>query len=201
MADAIARATARKAALDRAREALRTGSTSELRLARLGLPPNGKKAEALKHQIDQRQHDLASGTRTTPGVTSQARHDSLAAPKVPKDERSPPLGTSKPKASVAHDGIYYDFRIAETNEEAFFSVRRTGARVDVTVNSVHPFGRQLAREDSAAIEPAVLALLAAWARYELDQVNPVRQNAVRDARVDWGRLLRSMLFGDEWPQF
>ena len=73
--------------------------------------------------------------------------------------------------------------------------------MDITVNSVHPFGRQLAREDNAAIEPAVLALLAAWARYELDQVNPVRQNAVRDARVDWGRLLRRMLFGDEWPLF
>jgi len=170
MSDAIAKVTSRKVALDAARRALRSGSRSELEIAIRELPSPGRKSDLLRKNLQK-----ALG-RVAESPTTQVRS----------------VGQ---RAFCSSDGIEYEFRLGETGDISFFRPRRIGAHVSVTINITHPFGRQLA-ENGSWLNPAVLALFAAWAHYELDQTDERLQDAVRDARIDWGRVVRWILAVD-----
>lgn len=167
MSDAVGNALGRKVALDFARAALRSGARSELESALVGLPETGQKAVGLASRIGEALSRLDRG------------------PAEPKKQAAI-------AATCVSDGVGYEFIVAETGDIAFFVAKRVGAIVEVTINSAHPFGQHLiAQEDWA--NPTVLTLLGAWAHYELDQSNMKRQQAARDARVDWGRVVRRLL--------
>ena len=170
MSDAIARAASRKVALDAARHALRSGSRAELESALKELPPDGRKADLLSKKL---REALASsaGSATTKMRSAGSR------------------------ALCSSDGIKYEFRLEETGDISLFRPKRIGAYVSVIINSAHPFGKALL-ENNALRNPAVLTLFAAWAHYELEQSDERLQDAVRDARIDWGRVVRRILASD-----
>lgn len=170
MTDAIAVNVARKVALEASRAALRSGAKSELETALEGLEPFGSKADRLRALLKQ-SLDRAK--------TAKTRH--------PEKKRT--------ITSCVSDGISYEFRIAELDDIAFFVANHEGAQVTVIINAAHPFGKQMAADQSWN-SPAVQALLAAWAHYELDQSNEKRQQSIRDSRVDWGRVVRRLLTAD-----
>jgi len=95
-------------------------------------------------------------------------------------------------ASCAADGVQFEFRMAEIGDNSFFSARRKGAKILVTLNSLHAFGREFGGIDEWS-HPAVLALLAAWARCEIDSGDTPQSERYEEARSDWGRVLRSLL--------
>ncbi len=167
MSDAVGSAVARKVALDLARAALRSGARSQMEAALAGLPEKGKKANALRSRL----------------------RESLAGLDLrPTELPATPAVT----ATCVSDGIGYEFLVAETGDVAFFVASREAGIVTVTINSAHPFGQLLITRGERP-DPAVFALLAAWAHYELDQSDVRRQSVVQDARVDWGRVVRRLL--------
>lgn len=170
MSDAIARSVARKTALIAARHALKTGSRAEIEGALKELPPDGKKAARLSREL---QEALASkvGASTTK------------------------IRATGPSALCTSDGIKYEFRLEETGDISLFRPKRVGAHVAVIINSAHPFGKEL-KKDNRWQNPAILTLFAAWAHYELEQTDERLQGAVRDARIDWGRVVRRILASD-----
>ena len=170
MSDAIARAASRKVALDAARQALRSGSRAELESALRELPSDGRKANQLDKEL---REALAS---TAESATTKIR-------------------SAGPRALCSSDGIKYEFRLEETGDISLFRPKRIGAHVSVIINSAHPFGRALVEND-ALQNPAVLTLFAAWAHYELEQNDERLQDAIRDARIDWGRIVRRILSSD-----
>lgn len=170
MTDAVARAVARKAALDSARRALRSGSRSELESALRELPPDGRKSRALSKEIKTL---LASASSE---VTTK-------------------ISSVGDRAICSSDGLKYEFRLGETGDISLFHPERIGAHVSVVINTAHPFGKELAENDRWR-SPAVLTLLAAWANYELDQSDERRRHVVRETRIDWGRVVRRILASD-----
>lgn len=170
MSDAIARVASRKVALDAARRALRSGSRSELETAIRELPSPGRKSDSLRAKLQK------ALDRAAESPTKQIR-------------------STGPRALCSSDGVKYEFRLDETGDISLFRPKRIGAHVSVTINIAHPFGRQLA-ENGSWLNPAVLTLFAAWAHYELDQTDDRLQNAVRDSRIDWGRVVRRILAAD-----
>ncbi len=170
MHDAVMSAMDRKVALDGARAALRSRRRSELEAALKGLPKHGRKAAKLKEKL---REAMDSVSASPSGV----------------------LGEEDVAAVCVSDGIRYEFRVGEIGDIAFFKADRMGAVVIITINSAHPFSKQLAGTVNHD-NPAVLSLLAAWAHYELDQSDVKRQQAIRDARIDWGRVIRRLLSAD-----
>jgi hypothetical protein len=175
MSDAIARAAKRKVALDAARRALKSGSRAELESALKGLPPDGRKAGRLGQQL---QEALAISTATD---TSKIK-------------------SAGSRAVCSSDGLKYEFRFEETGDISLFHPRRSGSQVAVVINTAHPFGRELLDTERWQ-DPAILTLFAAWAHYELDQSDERLQGAVRDARIDWGRIVRRLLASDSGFRF
>ena len=170
MTDAVARAARRKAALDAARHALRTGSRAELEVALRGLPPDGKKAVRLGMELQ----------------------DALAKSAKSKTKKIQVQGS---RAVCSSDGIKYEFRLAETGDLSIFRPKRIGTHISVTINIAHPFGQNL-MDNNRWQDPAVLTLFAAWAHYELEQSDEQLQGTIRDARIDWGRVVRRLLASD-----
>ena len=169
MTDAITLALSRKIALTYAKEALKSGSIAELKAALSGLSAaDGTMAELYRQQIRWTLND------------KNKIHDK----RIESNSRS--------SAACVADGIGYDFDIAEFGEVAFFRARRKGSIIEITINSAHPFGRQIV--DSCRLsDPLLMALLASWAHYELDQSSVTRQAVVGEARADWGRILRRIV--------
>ena len=160
---------ARKEALDAARQALRSGSLTELRSAIEGLPPDGKKSSKLRREL---------------------------AAKVETIEQGPePQFRGSPDATFVSDGIGYEFHVREISGTAFFDVRRTPNKIVISINSVHPFAETLLERDREERSLA-LSLLAAWAHYELDQSDHHRLQTVQDSRADWSRVVRRLLGSD-----
>ena len=174
MKDAITAIEARKCAVDAAQSALQSGARSELRIALDELPHEGSEADGLRNRIELALAGFERGARPSSDVDSEV-------------------------ASCVSDGLTYEFRCAATGDIAFFSVDRDGSYVRVTINSAHPFGRKV-EEESSLENPTVLALLAAWAHHELEQSDKVRMEQLRNARVDWGRVIRRLLSVDGYFQ-
>ncbi len=120
-------------------------------------------------------------------------------------------------ARTVADGLKYLFNRAETDADAFFSIKSVGGALLITLNTAHPAYENLVevlgRKDIAddADDPAALCarltraadglklLLSAWARYEdeLAKTGGPRHRAALDARNDWGRVARTFLATDE----
>ncbi len=170
MTDAIAANVARKVALEASRAALRSGAKSELESALKSLVPFGSKADRLRDLLKQ------SLALARSAKTSHPKQDALVT-------------------ACVSDGVSYEFKVAELDDVAFFVASHEGSKVTVTINSAHPFGKQLLADESWS-NSAVHTLLAAWAHYEIDKSDDRRRQSLRDSRVDWGRVVRRILSAD-----
>lgn len=167
MADAITTVLARRVAYQFAKAALRSGSTTELKAALSSLPTNGMKASFYRSKIEEA---LASSDSSCKKIHSSKGQG----------------------AACVADGVGYEFVVSEFAEVSFFRAVRAGSIVRVTINSAHPFGKQILDSERLS-DPMLMALLASWAHYELDQTSTKRQAAAGDARADWGRVLRRLV--------
>lgn len=167
MADAILNSVARKFALDRARQAVRSRSLSELRAALEALPTDGMKAAQLRVSIKDLLNEEA--TRSEPDDDIRESFSTFVS-----------------------DGIGYRFRCLETGETAFFRVRQEGALLYVDLNSDHPFTSMLIDQELLS-HPVILSLLASWAHYELEQHGYTAKGHASDARTDWSRHLQRLI--------
>ncbi|MBD1812924.1 ATP-binding protein [Microcoleus vaginatus DQ-U2] len=116
-------------------------------------------------------------------------------------------------AKTVSDGLKYVFANASLGDKsAFFSVDPKPGTIIITLNTIHPAYKNLVEileEEVEGVDPETLRsrltnsleglklLLMAWARYEDEQPHGPRRNKAQDARVDWGRVARQFLEGDE----
>jgi len=116
-------------------------------------------------------------------------------------------------AKTVSDGLKYVFANASLGDKsAFFSVDPKPGTIIITLNTIHPAYKNLVEvleEEVEGVDPEILSsrltnsleglklLLMAWARYEDEQPDGPRRNRAQDARVDWGRVARQFLEGDE----
>jgi hypothetical protein len=115
-------------------------------------------------------------------------------------------------AKTVSDGLKYTFTKADMETAAFFSVKTGGGAIMITLNTNHPAYKNLVEvleEEVEGVDPETLRsrltncleglklLLMAWARYEDEQPDGPRRQRAQDARVDWGRVARQFLEGDE----
>lgn len=115
-------------------------------------------------------------------------------------------------AKTVSDGLKYTFTKADMETAAFFSVKTGGGAIMITLNANHPAYKNLVEvleEEVEGVDPETLRsrltnsleglklLLMAWARYEDEQPDGPRRQRAQDARVDWGRVARQFLEGDE----
>ena len=114
--------------------------------------------------------------------------------------------------TVSH-GLKYVFANASLGDKsAFFSVDPKPGTIIITLNTIHPAYKNLVEileEEVEGVEPETLRsrltnsleglklLLMAWAQYEDEQPDGPRRNKAQDARVDWGRVARQFLEGEE----
>ena len=114
-------------------------------------------------------------------------------------------------ATTVSSNLKYTFADAELETDAFFSVRPRGGAIIITLNTRHPAYDRLIEvlEDEinctdaqdlasrlANAADGLRLLLMAWARYEDELADVLRQRA-QDARSDWGRVARQFLRQDE----
>ena len=115
-------------------------------------------------------------------------------------------------AKTVSDGLKYTFTKAYMETAAFFSVKTGGGAIMITLNANHPAYKNLVEVLEEEVEGVDLEtlrsrltnsleglklLLMAWARYEDEQPDGPRRQRAQDARVDWGRVARQFLDGDE----
>jgi hypothetical protein len=116
-------------------------------------------------------------------------------------------------AKTVSDGLKYVFAKASLGDKsAFFSVDPKPGTIIITLNTIHPAYKNLVEvleEEVEGVDPEILSsrltnsleglklLLMAWARYEDEQPDGPRRNRAQDARLDWGRVARQFLEGDE----
>lgn len=115
-------------------------------------------------------------------------------------------------AKTVSDGLKYTFAKADMETAAFFSVKTGGGTIMITLNANHPAYKNLVEvleEKVEGVDPETLRsrltnsleglklLLMAWARYEDEQPDGPRRQRAQDARVDWGRVARQFLEGEE----
>lgn len=115
-------------------------------------------------------------------------------------------------AKTVSNGLKYTFRKADIETAAFFSVEGGGGAIMIFLNANHPAYKNLIEvleEEVEGVDPETLRsrltnsleglklLLMAWARYEDEQPDGPRRNRAQDARVDWGRVARQFLEGEE----
>jgi hypothetical protein len=108
-------------------------------------------------------------------------------------------------ARIINNGLKYEIEEAEIEMEAFFSVKAVAGILRVTLNTGHPAYKYLVqvldrnvenvpaeqlRERLQNASDGLRLLLTAWARYEDEQPDGRRREAVREARTDWGRVAR-----------
>lgn len=116
-------------------------------------------------------------------------------------------------AKTVSDGLRYVFAKASLGDKsAFFSVDPKPSTIIITLNTIHPAYKNLVEileEEVEGVDTEILRsrltnsleglklLLMAWARYEDEQPDGPRRNKAQDARVDWGRVARQFLEGEE----
>lgn len=116
-------------------------------------------------------------------------------------------------AKTVSDGLRYVFAKASLGDKsAFFSVDPKPGTIIITLNTIHPAYKNLVEileEEVEGVDPEILRsrltnsleglklLLMAWARYEDEEPEGRRRDKAQEARVDWGRVARQFLEGEE----
>lgn len=129
-----------------------------------------------------------------------------------KDQGVSEVKAKELAASTVDDGLKYTFVEADLEMAAFFSVKSRGGAIIVTLNTNHPAYKNLVEileEDVEGVDAETLRsrltnslsglklLLMSWARYEDEETDGRRRQAIQDSRVDWGRVARQFLEQDE----
>jgi len=115
-------------------------------------------------------------------------------------------------AQTVGRGLKYQFNEAAIGGPSFFDVKSRGGTVIVTLNTRHPAHQHLLEvlesDDSQADEAELRSrlarardgielLLMAWARYEDEEPEGKRRDAVQKARWEWGSYARQFLSDDD----
>lgn len=123
------------------------------------------------------------------------------------DDGMPPGEAHEVAIETVSEGLKYIFAQSDLETPAFFSVKTRGAIV-VTLNTNHPAYKHLVEVletesntlNAEQLQARLLRasdglklLLTAWARYEDEQPDGRRREAVQEARTDWGRIARRFL--------
>lgn len=111
-------------------------------------------------------------------------------------------------------GLKYIWTSKALESPAFFSVKSAGAEIMIILNRNHPAYEKLIEileEDADSIKDmevfkeklqnardGLRLLLMAWARYEDEQPDGARRDAVQETRTDWGSLARQFMRNSEF---
>ncbi|UGQ39592.1 ATP-binding protein [Rhodococcus aetherivorans] len=112
---------------------------------------------------------------------------------------------------IVRHGAKYSFAESRLDGGAFFNVRPVAGEIIISLNINHPAYTNLVEvlqtevsEDDSRDELAsrltranhgLRLLLMAWARYEDEEENPIRREALQDIRTDWGRVASRFMRG------
>jgi len=173
MSDAINKIVERFRSSEIAQKALLSGAKSELVEARGALEDSGRKDTALYRSV------VGQINRAEGGQGS--KEDGVLVGEA---------------FSCVADGVNYAFKIEELADTAFFRATRMPSEIRIDINSAHPFGQRMA-EDSRWRTPPILALLSAWAHYEIELIHDTQRGRAQDMRADWSRVLRRLLSVDD----
>lgn len=169
-------------------------------------------AEAKATEVTKRRQDE--------GHQGQTDKDELKPPEKRKKEIEETLEKEGIPKSVAEslaaktvdDGLKYIFAEASLETPAFFTVKLKGGSIEILLNTNHPAYDNLIEvleQDVEGVDVEELRsrlknsleglklLLMSWARYEDEQPEGKRRTQVQDTRVDWGRVAREFLSGDD----
>jgi hypothetical protein len=174
--------------LHAAREALKQGSTEEIRRALAELPQGGRKAAELRQRMLSRlgisePHSIAPDTK-------RARESKSAS-------RETPLPSAGTKVQVS-GGFKYYFTVASHDSSAPFYVQAKGGTAIITLNADHPALHDLVRlsdigpDGDIEIHKGVRRLILAWAKLELDSKGGPHEQRLQQMREDIGRLMRDL---------
>lgn len=134
---------------------------------------------------------LNPGRKDFGRVASPNVLDSRAAPLVPRE-------AEELRALTLASGLELRISRRPMDSDAFFSVRSSGNRVDLVLNSTHELFDELPAmfDDSHPATPyqrAVEVMLEAWALYEDGVPGGPTKRAVEDLRLLWGRRVVEVL--------
>jgi hypothetical protein len=106
--------------------------------------------------------------------------------------------------------LRYQFIESDFESYAFFTVKSTGGKILITLNTTHPAYHKLVevldkdvreaseeelRDRLINASDGLKLLLMAWARYE-DEQEGARKSTAQNLRMDWGRVAIDFLKGD-----
>jgi hypothetical protein len=113
------------------------------------------------------------------------------------------------KSILEKKKIKYQFIEANFESPAFFSVAPVAGKIIIKLNTSHPAYDQFVEILNDEIDPEISKevlqrrlidaknglklLLMAWARYEDEQPDGRLKNAVRDGRIDWGKMATAFM--------
>ena len=104
------------------------------------------------------------------------------------------------KGRIVDDGLKYTLTEAPLDTPAFFELREIGGEVRIVLNTTHPAFQIIKAsvnesEDSHSSSSfsAMVLLLQAWADFERQQPDGVREYQAQEVREDWGRSARELI--------
>lgn len=115
-------------------------------------------------------------------------------------------------ATTVDAGLKYLVTVAALETSAFFTVKLKGGSIEILLNTNHPAYEKLIEaldQDVEGVDDYELKkrlrnsrdglqlLLMSWARYEDEQPEGKRRERAQDTRVDWGRVAREFLDGED----
>lgn len=161
----------RKAFLDEARRALRSGNLQMMQHALERLPSNGSKATALRAMLR---------AKIGCGAEDSVHAGALVAR---------PVDAIPTHAVYAAEGLRYQFEVSDCQGGALFSVQVRGSAIMIAANLSHPAFPTLAHPCGMLLSGAGKGVLAAWARLYLECGSERRREGVDNLAIDWARAL------------
>lgn len=173
--------SSRKALLNTARHALAKRDRGRIERLLEQLPCDSKKMRAVRARL----RDFLE--------TSAMKSQQVPAPSLPNASITPSgscrlRGRNTPTASCC-ENIVFDYELVDLFG-ILMEARRRGSRILIRLGLDHaafPLLMQPGRV--ATVHPQVKPLLEAWALLELEAPTDVRQAAIAELRMDFGRVL------------
>ncbi|QTR45751.1 hypothetical protein J9253_17425 [Thiothrix litoralis] len=111
------------------------------------------------------------------------------------------------KAKYIGKNDEFIFTSKKSTSPAFFDIFSKGRTIEVSLNENHPlffdlnellfFSMENKDHSSNLMARKVIDLMvASWAKYESEQPEGARKNKAEEARIDWGKHARDILFSE-----
>jgi len=169
--------------------------------------------EAEKHATEvteTRKEDgyVGQSDRDDENKSTQEKFDDLVN-EFTNDNIAEPEEVAKEIMEGEGERIKYQFIEANLESQAFFSVVPVGGKLIIKLNTSHPAYDQFVEILNDEIDPdeskdvlqkrlidaknGLKLLLMAWARYEDEEPDGKPKKAVRDARIEWGKMASAFM--------